>query len=173
MAAAVEGGLTRILGRADGRSWLRWGAAVALGDMVLHTGGGYLINEWEGWANFLGNLTFVLVTSLIVLGLVYGLLVRWGLKPAPRGGNRPMLAGVLLAVASVASYAVFFTWAPLLLSPGAVLLGGEGLARAREGHRGRRGSIAAISLGLASFAFGAFLIIYALLNGGDFPFGLF
>jgi hypothetical protein len=132
-----------------------------------------LINEWEGWANFLGNLSFVVVSSLVIVGLIYGLLVRWGLKRSKKGRNRPALVGLPLAVASVASYSIFFTWAPLLIAPGAVLLGREGLARAAEGAGGRGYAITATLLGLASFAFGVFLIGYALTHGGDFPFGLF
>ena len=161
----------RTIPRADGRAWLRWGAAVAVGDAILHTGGGVLINDWEGWGRFLENLLFPVVTALIALGLVYGLWVRWGLKESRRERNRPALAGLPLAVLSVASFGAFFTWAPLLLSPGAVLLGREGLARAQEGYGGRRLALTAVSLGLTSFAFGAFLIVYALLNRGELPFG--
>jgi hypothetical protein len=71
----------------------------------------------------------------------------------------------------VASYAIYFTWAPLMVAPGAVLLAREGLARARQGQGKRGYAISGGFLGLVTLAFGAFLIIYALLHQGDYPFG--
>jgi hypothetical protein len=76
-------------------------------------------------------------------------------------------------VLSVLSYALFFMWTPLLVAPAAVLLGREGLTRAAEGEGARGYAIAGTLLGLASLAVGVFLIGYALMHEGDFPFGLF
>lgn len=173
MAVVDERAVTRGVPRADRRSWLRWGIAVFLGVESVHTVGGLLVNDWEGWGVFFGNLSFVLVSGLLIVALIYGLLVRWGLKPSPMGRNRPAVAGLIAGVISVASYVLFWTWTPLLVAPAAVLLGREGLARAEDGHGMRAAAVFAMVLGLASFAVGVFFVGYALLHGGTFPFGLF
>jgi hypothetical protein len=70
---------------------------------------------------------------------------------------------------SVASYAIFFTWAPVVIAPSAILLGREGLARAQQGMRRRRMAIAAAALGLTSIGIFAALITYAALHQGNYP----
>lgn len=173
MAVVDERAVTRAVPRADGRSWLRWGLAVFLGVEVVHLFGGLLINEWEGWGVFFENLSFVLVSGLVIVALIFGVLVRWGLKPSRKGRNRPAIAAFVAGVISIASYVLFWTWTPLLVAPAAVVLGREGLARARDGYRGRATAAAAMVLGLVSFSSGALLIGYALLHQGNFPYGLF
>ena len=171
MTAEVESGVGRVARRVDGRSWLRWGVAVLVGIETVHTVGGVLVNEWEGWGTFFGNLSFIVVTGLVIVGLTFGLLVRWALKPAG-DRNRPARASLIAGMISVVSYVIFFTWAPVLVAPAAVLLAREGLARAREGQ-GRRGfALAGGFLGLASLALQAFFLIYALTHQGDYPWGL-
>jgi hypothetical protein len=76
-----------------------------------------------------------------------------------------LAAGML----SLAAYAIFFTWAPILIAPGAVLLGRAGLARAQAGHRGRRPAIIGASLGLLSIAIFVTLLTYAALHHGEYP----
>jgi hypothetical protein len=102
---------------------------------------------------------------------MYGLLVRWGLKPSPRGRNRPALTALAAGVLSVASYAAFFAWAPVLIAPGLVLMGRVGLARAQEGQGGRAYAAAGMLLGLASLNTFAAMFAYALFNDGNYPFG--
>jgi hypothetical protein len=77
--------------------------------------------------------------------------------------------GLSAGVLSVASYAIFFTWAPMLIAPGAVLLGRAGLARARGGEGGRRPAIAGTSLGLLSVGAFVTLVIYAAFHQGNYP----
>lgn len=168
-AAVVEQALTRAVPNVDGRSWLRWGAAVFAGVESVHVLGGTLVNDWEGWGVFLGGLSFIVVSGLVLMALVFGVLVRWGLKPSPRGRNRSALTALAASLLSVAGYALFFTWAPLLIAPAAVLLGRAGLTRTQEDRGGRAYAVAGALIGLASFAFGAAMIIYALLHDGDFP----
>jgi hypothetical protein len=110
--------------------WLRWAAAVLAADLVIHFGVGLLVNDWEGWAVAAGTFLFVLVTGLVIVGLTFGLLVRWALKPSPGGRNRAALAALPTGVASLAAYAIFFTWAPVLIAPAALLLAWEGLRAA-------------------------------------------
>jgi hypothetical protein len=74
-------------------------------------------------------------------------------------------------VLSVASYAAFFAWAPVLIAPGAVLLGRVGLARAQEGQGGRPYAATGVLLGLASLTTFAAMFVYAVLNDGNYPFG--
>lgn len=169
MEAVVEQALTRAVPQVNGRSWLRWGAATFAGVEIVHVIGGLAVNDWEGWGTFFGGLSFIVVSGLVLVGLIFGLFVRWGLKPSPRGRNRPALAALAAALLSVAGYAVFFTWAPLLIAPAAVLLGRAGLTRAQENRRGRGYAVAGAVIGLASFAFGVAMISYALLHQGDFP----
>lgn len=169
MTIAVQPAGARRLRGPDERSWLRWGAAVFVGLETAHLVGGLVGNEWEGWRTFLENFAFVVVTGLVLVGLIYGLLVRWGLRSSPRGRNRPALVGLAAGILSVASYAIFFTWAPILVAPGAVLLGRAGLARARAGQGGRRAALAGASLGLLSAGAFVALVAYAAFHDGDYP----
>lgn len=171
MTAVVEQVVTRAIPRTDGRSWLRWGIAVFAGFETVHLTGGTLGNDWEGWRTFFENAAFVVVTGLVLVGLTYGLLVRWGLKPSPRGRNRPALTGLAAGMLSVASYAAFFMWAPVLIAPGAVLLGRAGLAQAQEGQGGRAYAAAGAFLGLASLAVFLAMATYAAFHHGNYPFG--
>ena len=91
MTAVVEQVVTRAIPRTDRRSWLRWGIAVFTGVETVHLTAGTLGNEWEGWNVFLGTVIFVVVTGVVIVGLTYGLLVRWGLKASPRGGTATRL----------------------------------------------------------------------------------
>ena len=169
MTAVVEQVVTRAIPRTDRRSWLRWGIAVFAGFETVHLAGGTLGNDWEGWGTFVENAAFVLVTGLVLVGLTYGLLVRWGLKPSPRGRNRPALTGLAAGVLSVASYAAFFMWAPVLIAPAAVLLGRAGLAQAQNGHGGRAYAAAGAFLGLASLAVFFAMGTYAAFHHGNYP----
>lgn len=169
MTAAVQQAVARVVPRADGRSWLRWGSAVFVGLETVHFVGGLLGNDWEGWRTFLENFAFILVSGLVLVGLIYGLLVRWGLKPSPRGRNRAALVGLIAGVLSVVSYAIFFTWAPVLIAPAAVLLGREGLARAHEGQGRRAQAIAGTFLGLLTFVVFLGLAMYAAFHHGNYP----
>ncbi|MGH3103845.1 MAG: hypothetical protein ACRDN6_07105 [Gaiellaceae bacterium] len=171
MATVVQHVLTRAVPRTDGRSWLRWGIAVLAAVETVHFAAG--CSSTTGRAGESSSATsFVLVTGLVVVGLTFGLLVRWGLEPSPRGRNRAALAGLAAGALSIASYAVYFTWAPLLIAPAAVLLGRAALARAHEGQGGRTYAVAGTFLGLASLAFGATMIFYAALHHGNYPWGL-
>ncbi len=169
MAAIVEQALARAVPQVHGRSWLRWGAATFAGVEIVHLVAGTAVNEWEGWGVFLGNASFVVVSGLAIVALVFGLLVRWGLKPSPRGRNRSALAALGAGLLSVAGYASFFLWAHLLTAPAAVLLGRAGLMRAQEGRGGHAYALAGALIGLASFAFGAAMLAYALFHEGDYP----
>lgn len=168
-AAVIEQALTQAVPQANGRSWLRWGAATFAGVETVHIVAGTAINDWEGWGVFFGGLSFVVVSGLVTVALVFGLLVRWGLKPSPRQRNRPALAALLAGLLSVAGYAVLFTWAHLLIAPAAVLLARAGLRQAQEGRRGGAYAIAGALLGVASFTVGVAMLIYALLHQGDYP----
>lgn len=168
-AAVLEQAFTRAVPDVNRRSWLRWGAATFAGVELVHLIGGLVINDWEGWGTFFSVLSFIVVSGAMITALVFGLLVRWGLKRSPLGRNRPALAALAAGLVSVAGYAVFFTWAPLLFAPAAVLLGRAGLTQAQENRRGRGYAVAGALIGAASFAFGAAMISYALLHQGNLP----
>lgn len=168
MEATIERALAAP--RVDGRSWLRWGGATFAGVEAVHVIAGTALNDWEGWGTFFSILVFVVVSGLVIVGLVYGLLVRWGLEASPRGRNRAAFASLAAGLLSVAGYAVIFTWAHLLVAPAAVLLGRAGLTQAQEGRGGRAYALSGALIGYASFAFGATLLIYAILNEGNYPF---
>ena len=152
------------------RLWLRWGAVVLAADLVIHNGTGLLVNDWEGWGVAAGTFVFVLVTGLVIVGLTFGLLVRWCLKPSPPGRNRAALAALLTGIASLAAYAIFFTWAPVLIAPAALLLARQGL-RTADKPAGRAIALTGGALGLASLAFFGFLLVVVVATG-DYPFGL-
>lgn len=173
MVASIERVLARTLPRTDRRAWLSRGIAVFAVVETLHAAGGVLVNEWEGWRLFFENVAFVAVSGLVIVALTFGLLVRWGLKESPKARNRPARAALAAGVVSVLSFVLFFMWTPLLVAPAAVLLGREGLTLAGEGQGARTSAMTGTLLGLASIGFAVFLIGYALLNQGDFPFGLF
>lgn len=169
MTAVVERAVIRAVPRTDGRSWLRWGLVVLAGFETVHLVGGTLANDWEGWQTFLGNFAFVLASGLVLVGLTYGLLVRWGLKSSPRERNRPAVVGLVAGVLSVASYALFFTWAPVLIAPAAVLLGRAGLSKARDGQGGHAYAAAGALLGFASLVVFLGLVTWALFHDGNYP----
>jgi hypothetical protein len=169
MAAVVEQAATRPVRRTDGRSWLRWGLGVFAGVETVHLTGGTLGNDWEGWNVFLGTLVFVVVTGVVIVGLTYGMLVRWGLKASPRGRNRPAVAAFAAGTLSLAAYPAFFMWAPVLIAPAALLLGRVGLGRARDGQGGRAYAVGGTLLGVASLAIFLAIGTYAVLNHGNYP----
>jgi hypothetical protein len=151
------------------RRWLRWGANVLVADLVVHTGGGILMNDWEGWDVFWTNVTFVLVTGLVLVGATYGLLVRWALRPSARG-NRPAGAALAAGGLSVLAYGVFFTWAPVVIAPAAILLGREGSRRTVMAGDRRLARIG-VALGVVTLAVFASFVLYSLISG-HYPFGL-
>ena len=169
MSSVIEHESPRAVSRPDGRSWFRWGAAVFAGVETVHGAGGTLANDWEGWGTFLEVLGFVVVTGVVLVGLAYGLLVRWSLKTSQRGRNRAALGALIAGALAVATYPLFFMWTPILIAPAALLLGREGHARAREGQGGRRSALAGAALGLASLAVFAVLVGYAVSHDGNYP----
>jgi hypothetical protein len=62
-------------------------------------------------------------------------------------------------------------WAPVLIAPGAALLGRAGLAQAQEGQGGRAYAAAGAFLGLASLAVFLAMAMYAAFHNGNYPFG--
>lgn len=152
------------------RMWLRWATGVLVADMILHNALGTLVNDWEGWSAAAQVFIFVLITGLLIVGLTFGLLVRWGLRPSPRDRNRAALAAFGAGIASLASYAIFFTWAPVLIAPAALVLAREALRAA--GERGGRGyALTGAALGVSSLGVFALFVVVALVTG-DYPFGL-
>jgi hypothetical protein len=153
------------------RLWLRWGAVVLAADLVIHNGTGLLVNDWEGWSVAAGTFVFILVTGLVIVGLTFGLVVPWGLKPSPPGGrNRGALAALVTGIASLAAYAIFFTWAPVLIAPAALLLARNGL-RTADNRAGRAIAMTGGALGLVSLAFCVVLLVVVVATG-DYPLGL-
>lgn len=164
MSTTMERVLERAVPVVDNRSWLRWGTGTFLAVESVHLVTGMLINDWEGWGVFFENFSFVAVTGVLLMALVYGLLVRWALKPSPGQRNRPASASLVTGLLSLAGYLAFFLWAHLLIAPAAVLLGRAGLMRAEAGG-GRAPALAGITMGIASLTFGVVFLVYVLLNG--------
>jgi hypothetical protein len=134
--------------------------------VVIHNGAATLLNDWEGWSNFAGNFVAVTIWALALVGLTFGLLVRWGLKDSPQGRNRAALASVGAGIASVAAYAIYFMWAPFVVGPAAVILAAAGLRTARESdRRGHTLALVGGALGALSSAYWIFCIVFALSTG--------
>ena len=148
---------------ADRWTWLRWGAAVLAADLVVHTTGGVLANDWEGWGVFWENVTFVLITGVVIVGGTFGVVVRWALRPTPRG-NRAATAALWTGAASLASYAIFFTWAPVLIAPAALLLAKEGLRNAGSPGQRRR-ALAGRVLAIGTFTVFAWFVVAVFVTG--------
>jgi hypothetical protein len=92
------------------------------------------------------------VFGALAVALTFGVLVRRGLRTAADGRNRPARAALLVGVAGILSYVIFFTGTPAIVGAGAITLGLVGLRLAREG-RGRRGAaVAGLVLGAANVA---------------------
>ena len=151
------------------RLWLRWGAAVLAADLIVHNTGGVLANDWEGWGVFWETVIFVLVTGTVLVGITFGLVVRWALRPTPRG-NRAATAALCTGAASLLAYGIFFTWAPVLIAPAALLLAREGLRNA-EFRGGRRRALAGRVLAVCTFAVFVWFAVVAIVTG-SYPFGL-
>jgi len=148
---------------ADRWTWLRWGTAVLAADLVVHTAGGVLANDWEDWAVFWENFAFVLITGVVIVGGTFGVVVRWALRPTPRG-NRAATVALWTGAASLASYAIFFTWAPVLIAPAALLLAQEGLRNAGSTGERRRAMTGRV-LAICTFAVFAWFVAAVFVTG--------
>lgn len=149
--------------------WRRQALRMLTAYLVIHNGAATLVNDWEGWSNFASNFLVITIWGLALVGLTFGLLVRWGLKDSPTGRNRAALASLGAGVGSVLAYAVYFMWAPFVVGPAAVILALSGLRAARESDGGGRGyALAGGILGGLSSAYWTFCIVF-VLSTGSFP----
>ena len=145
------------------RPWRRQAAWMLAAYLVIHNGAATLVNRWEGWSNFAENFAAIAVWGLILVGLTFGLLVRWGLKDSPKGRNRAALTSLGTGVGSLLAYTIYFMWAPFVVAPAAVILAVAGLRTARESVRGgRRYALAGGVLGGLSSAYWLFCIVFVL-----------
>ncbi len=149
--------------------WSQQALAVLVAYLVVHNGAATAVNDWEGWSVFANNVIVITVWGIVLVGLTFGLLVRWGLKTSPTGLNRAALASLGAGVASLLSYGIYFMWAPFVVAPAAVILASEGLRTARDrGGRGRGYALAGGLLGALSLAYWIFCIAFVLVTG-SFP----
>lgn len=151
----------------DAPVWVRAGIVTLVVDLVLHTLAAVLANDWEGWGVFWNNVVFIVLTGLVWVALTFGLLVRWGLTPSPQGRNRAASAAAVAGVLSVVSYLVYFTWAPLVIAPAALVLARAGL-RGAAGKRTRGLALTGAVLGTLSLCYWAICIAVVLITG-SFP----
>jgi len=149
------------------RSWWRAGLVVLAGYLILHIGLASLVNDFDGWANSVNNAVAIVVWGLVLVGLTFGLLVRWGLKESPTGRNRAALAATGAGAASVLAYGIYFMWTPLVVAPAALLLAHAGWMAA--GSKGGRGfALIGGALGTLSLAYWIFCMVFVLITG-SFP----
>jgi hypothetical protein len=154
----------------DRWAWLRWATAVLAADLIIHNGVGVWVNDWQGWGVVAGAAVFVLISGLVIVGLTFGLLVRWGLKPSTRGRNRAAPTALAAGIASLLAYGLYPVWAPMLVAPAALVLARAGLRAANQ--RGGRGfALAGAVLGLTSLALWTLMVIVVLVTE-NYPFGL-
>jgi hypothetical protein len=147
--------------------WLYAGLLVLLADLVFHNTAASIVNAWDGWGVFWQNFIAILVFTLVLVALVFGILARWALKPSSTHGNRPAHAAALAGVAAVVSYVAYFMWAPFVVAPAALLLAWVGLREA-DGRAGRGYALVGGLLGALSLGYWFFCIAYALATG-NFP----
>lgn len=149
--------------------WRQQALAVLAAYLIVHNGAATAVNHWEGWSAFAGNVVVVTIWGIVLVGLTFGLLVRWGLKASPTGRNRAAIASLGAGVASLLTYAIYFMWAPFVVAPAAIILARAGLRTARDGGgRGRGYALAGGLLGALSLAYWIFCIVFALVTG-SFP----
>jgi hypothetical protein len=155
------------IGARRDRRWLHWGAAVLAGDLVVHITAARLANAWEGWGAEAGNVLFIATTGLLLVGFTYGVVVRRALRSPVSVGR---IAGTALGtgIASLASYVIIFTWAPVLIAPGALLLAGEALRSQASTRAQRRLALAGAGFGVATVAVFIWFLVELILTG-NFP----
>jgi hypothetical protein len=155
------------IGARRDRRWLHWGAAVLAGDIVVHSTAARLANRWEGWGAEAGNVLFIAISGLLVVGFTYGVVVRRALRSPTQVGR---LAGTALGtgVASLASYLIIFTWAPVLIAPGALLLAGEVLRSQPSTRAHRRVALVGAGFGMAAVVVFIWFLVELILTG-NFP----
>ena len=151
----------------DAPVWVRAAIVTLVADLVLHTVAAVLANDWEGWGVFWNNVAFIVLTGLVWVALTFGLLVRWGLTPSPQGRNRAASAAAVAGILSVVSYVVYFTWAPLVVAPAALVLARAGLRDATD-KRTRGLALTGAVLGTLSLCYWAICIAVVLITG-SFP----
>jgi len=151
----------------DAPVWVRAGTVTLVADLVLHTVAATLANDWEGWGVFWNNIVFIVFTGVVWVALTFGLLVRWGLTPSPQGRNRAATAAASAGILSVVSYLVYFTWAPLVVAPAALVLARAGLRDAAD-RRTRGLALTGAALGIVSLCYWAICIAVVLITG-SFP----
>jgi|KBSMisStandDraft_5_1062788.scaffolds.fasta_scaffold874667_1 hypothetical protein len=151
----------------DAPVWVRAATVTLVADLVLHTVAATLANDWEGWGVFWNNVAFIVLTGLVWVALTFGLLVRWGLTPSPRGRNRAAPAAAVAGILSIVAYLVYFTWAPLVVAPAALVLARAGLRDATD-NRTRGLALTGAVLGTLSLCYWAFCIAFVLITG-SFP----
>lgn len=143
---------------------VRIGLWIVAIDVLVHVVGSNFANDWEGWGVALGNMAFGLVAGVIAAALVFGVLVRIGMKSSSRG-NRSAKASLLAGVLGIASYVVFFTGLPAVVGAGGLALGIEGLTRARRGEGGRELAVAGLTLSILNIGFTAVFYAYTIVEG--------
>lgn len=137
--------------------------------LIVHNGAATAVNDWQGWSAFAGNVIGVTIWGIVLVGLTFGLLVRWGLKASPAGRNRAAIASLGAGVASLLTYAIYFMWTPFVVAPAAMILARAGLRTARDGGgRGRGYALAGGLMGALSLAYWIFCIVFVLVTG-SFP----
>jgi len=151
----------------DAPVWARAATFTLVVDLVLHTVAAVLANDWEGWGVFWNNVAFIVLTGLVWVALTFGLLVRWGLTTSPRGRNLAAPAAAVAGVLSIVAYLVYFTWAPLVVAPAALVLARAGLRDATD-NRTRGLALTGAVLGTLSLCYWAFCIAFVLITG-SFP----
>lgn len=148
-------------------SWWRAGLVMLACYLILHIGLASLVNDFDGWANFASNTVAIVVWGLVLVGLTFGGLVRWGLKASPEGRNRAALASTGAGAASVLAYGIYFMWTPLVVAPAALLLAHAGWMVA--GSKGGRGfALIGGALGALSLAYWIICMVFVLITG-SFP----
>lgn len=142
---------------------LKLGTGAVAAAVVIHTLVAWVINDWEA---AISTFLLILIFGLVVGALVFGLIVRWGVRGS---AQHAAIAGLATSILSILSYGVFFIGAPPIIGAGGAVLGQVGLNRAQSRQTGIRATAwIAILVGLAAIAFWLFLYAFALATD-DFP----
>lgn len=114
--------------------------------------GNFVVNDWESWSTFSGNVFAALIEGLLLFGIVFAVVVRLTLERAPA------VAGVIMGILALATLAVPYSAPQAILGSGAIALGLAGRSRW------------AIGLGAVTVLTWLGFMTYAVATG-DWPIG--
>jgi len=126
--------------------------------------GNFVVNDWEGWGTFVPTATGAAIEGLLLLGVVFGLVVRLA---ARSHGDWPGVVALGVGTVALLSLAIPYSAPQALVGAGAVALGL--VARDRtDGRASQWLGWAAVAIGLVVIATWLGFVVTTIVTG-DWP----